>query len=227
MPFPLLAGLTAFLGSKAGAAAVGIGKALGGVVQAKRARDRQDSSIQRLVADARAAGIHPLAALGSPIAGSFGTPMTGSAVGDAVDGWRASSLDSKQGKLLDAQIATEEAKRLALLSEATSRTRYQQARQATSSGAPIPLWVQYQDRDGNILWGPNPQIPDFDQMPVPGMIHGTDVFVGDKPGPDDFIPVLPPPAGAKPLLRSDSYRDRQERRKGYKQTKRNYAPWEH
>lgn len=175
---PFLAGLGSFLASPAGAAAQLIGKGLGGVVGAQRARDRQDTSISRLVADAQRAGIHPLAALGSPVAGAFGTPITGSSVGDALESFGRSKLERKQAQLLDAQIGAERAKERALIAEATSRSRIAGAtRVATGGAGPIPLYVKYVDLDGNEMWGPNPDLPSNDQFPAPAFIHGNDAVV--------------------------------------------------
>ncbi len=54
----------------------------------KRQRERQyareDTSIQRRVADARAAGVHPLFALGASLPGGSAVQSTGSAAGDAI-----------------------------------------------------------------------------------------------------------------------------------------------
>lgn len=157
------------------------GKLLGGLF----GRKKRKNSVQQIVNDAKAAGIHPLAALGSPAAANYASPVGSSPFGDAVaDGMDTlgRSISNRRSNRLDnelrtAQIDTERAKAEALRAEATSRTRISTARGTGSK--PIPLWVEYVDRDGNIQWGPNPSIPDLEQMPVPGMIHGTDAIVGD------------------------------------------------
>lgn len=158
------------------------GKLLGGLF----GRRKRTNSIQQIVSDAKAAGIHPLAALGSPAASSYGSPVgsstTGDAIGDAISEFGRSrkqdKLQGKQDRLIEAQIDTEKAKADALRAEARSRTMISSAR--GTGQKPIPLWVEYVDRDGNVQWGPNPDIPDLEQMPVPGMIHGTDAIVGDE-----------------------------------------------
>lgn len=149
--------------------------------------------IQVLARDARRAGIHPLAALGSPVSSAFGTSANlvrpPSFLGDVAaaasnyfhdrDQQEANRLDND---LRRAQIDTERAKAAALVAEATSRTRASSARTgAPTKGGPIPLWVQYVDRDGNVHYGPNPDLPDLEQFPSPALIHGTDAAVGDAP----------------------------------------------
>lgn len=115
------------------------------------AMKREDNRIQRLVADANKAGIHPLAALGSPVVGSFatpaaafgGAPITGSAVGDAISAFgNAMPTEGKglQTELLKAQIRNVEASTANMLSEAQSRTRVTQAQSgATYFGGFGPL----------------------------------------------------------------------------------------
>lgn len=227
MPIPFLAGLGAWLGSTAGQTAVtlgtGLGKAIAGVRNRNLNIQRQDTQIQRLVADARAAGIHPLAALGSPVASSFGTPIGSTGAGDAIgDALSSAGLLKKQGALLDAQISSERAKAAALMAEAQSRTHIQSARRVvTDGGDPIPLWVRYKDRDGNILWGPNPMLPELEQMPVPAMIHGTDVVVRDQPP----ILIEPPTADTAPAV-VETWQERQDRRSSYRRLNKTFAPWE-
>lgn len=102
----------------------------------RRAEQREDTRIQRVVQDARAAGIHPLAALGSPSVGTFATPMaayggapiSGSAVGEALSAAGAAmpaegSTSGLQEQLLKAQIANVNASTQQLLADATSRTK--------------------------------------------------------------------------------------------------------
>lgn len=103
---------------------------------------QNSTKIQTLVKDARAAGIHPLAALGSSVAGSFGTPqaayggapITGSAVGDAIKSFGASmpqpdSNAELQAQLLRAQIKNVDASTVQLLADAQSRTKAANAQQ--------------------------------------------------------------------------------------------------
>lgn len=176
---------------------------VGNVLGNRSAQRRQDSSVSRVVADARAAGIHPLAALGSPVAANYGTPV-------ALPGPEYNGVNGRrialEDRLLDAQIRSEDAKRLALLSEARRNTFEAQSRSG-ATGGPMPLWVQVADRDGNLLWVPNPDLPDLDQMGVPAVAHGMDPFIGDpdmssgppnrrgRRGPPRPVPQTPP-AGA-------------------------------
>lgn len=220
MPFPLLAGLTSFLGSQAGATAIALGQGLGGAIKGVRNRNRQDSQIQRIVADARKAGIHPLAALGSPVSSSYGTPVTGDSVGDAVSSLGSSRSRRLQDKLLEAQISSERAKEIALLSEAQSRTAITAARNGATSGA-IPLYVDYVDLDGNIMKGPNPQLPDNEQWMSPAWIHMNDRVVR---------PPVPPQFPGQPWTDSNVPKETKEqrelRRQAYRRFNRTYAPWE-
>lgn len=165
---------------------------------------KKSQGIGDLVRDARSAGIHPLAALGSPISSNYGTPVgstaTGDAVGDAIAAMRRRGPEKEQAaldaELRRAQIRSENAKADALLAEAQSRTTIQQVRNRQTN-SPIDLYVQYRDRDGNVLWGPNPDLPDIEQIPVPAAIHGSDVIVGD-PLPPPKPAVVPTPQGILP-----------------------------
>lgn len=212
MPIPFLAGLTSFLGTGAGQTAIALGQGLGSAIKGIRNRNRQDSQIQRIVADARAAGIHPLAALGSPVSSSYGTPIAGDSIGDAIGALGGGSLRAKQEKLLDAQIRSERAKEEALIAEATSRTRIAGARN-TTRGGPIPLYVEYIDRDGNIHYGPNPDLPDIEQFPAPGLIQVVvDPLVGDKTPAQTNVPVVGPGAPVvRYLMRDEDARSRIDR----------------
>lgn len=109
------------------------GKIIGGVMNKSamnKQRDQIDAlnrnKIQWTVEDAKKAGIHPLAALGSPVAGSFASPVANTALGDAVaDG--AASLGrsfSKSGSLEieNAQLTNERLRAEIELTRAQSRT---------------------------------------------------------------------------------------------------------
>lgn len=136
------------------------------------------NQIKKIVQDARKAGIHPLAALGSPVSASYQGPVGSTFTGDAVgDGMAMQGLTRD---LLKAQITTEKARAEALIAEARSRTGIAQNRASETGGPkPIPLWVKAVDRDGNEMWVPNPDGPDPEQFLVPGLSHGADVVVGD------------------------------------------------
>ena len=108
----------------------------------------------------------------------MGSTGTGSAVGDSM---MRKSFELDQ-ELKRATIRREDAHAGALVAEARSRTLHD-ARQASLSdpNAPIPLWVPYQDRDGNIHYGPNPEIADLEQLPMPAAIQGiTGPVVNDR-----------------------------------------------
>lgn len=94
-------------------------------INQRRAEKRQDRSLQRLVADAKAAGISPLAALGSSAAGQYGAPVgstgSGSHIADAIGAMvpkRTQQLQNeqlqKQNDLIDAQIRALDAETVAV-----------------------------------------------------------------------------------------------------------------
>lgn len=96
--------------------------------QAKIAREREDNFIQRRTADAKEAGIHPLAAIGANHTGGYAAPTSsvGDAVGDAANALGA-GVDAAKNPLADAQLSVlrSEADRNAAeaeLARATSRT---------------------------------------------------------------------------------------------------------
>lgn len=99
-------------------------------------QQQNETRVQTLVKDARAAGIHPLAALGSSVAGSFatpqaafgGAPITGSAVGDAISEFGRNITPPQanadlQTALLKAQIRNVDASTANMLADATSRSQ--------------------------------------------------------------------------------------------------------
>lgn len=77
MIIPAIAtGLASGLVNAAGRSRGGTSAAdIANVLESRRAMDRDDTAIQRRVADARAAGIHPLAALGASVSSSSWQPM--------------------------------------------------------------------------------------------------------------------------------------------------------
>ncbi len=142
--------------------------AVGGIYSAHRNRrnqqksiarneQREDSKIQRTVDQAKAAGIHPLAALGaSP---SYSSPSvvdtTGSAIGDGI----ARTIQAKQGK---PQQDLQQQLMRAQLDEATSRTQLSRAqafRVLNPSAIPpeISTMAWYTGKDGERFQGPNPE----------------------------------------------------------------------
>ncbi|AXH73533.1 MAG: minor capsid protein [Cressdnaviricota sp.] len=149
------------------AVATGIG-ALAGAYSSHRNRQnqqrsisrneaREDTKIQRTVDQAKAAGIHPLAALGaSP---SYSSPAvvdnTGSAIGDGIARTIQAKQGVKQSNLQSTLIQTQ-------IDEATSRTQLAKAQafRVLHPQAEIPrisTTAIYTDKDGNDFLGPNPE----------------------------------------------------------------------
>lgn len=136
-------------------------------------RERQDNQLQRLVADAEAAGFSPLAALGSSGGASYAAPVTtdtGSHVGNAIAGagnafanrhmrkltLRKAELDND---LVKAQI---DAINADTVQRATSRTN---APGAAKTSEYLDLFVRVRDpRTGQVGWGPNPDLFDAEQV---------------------------------------------------------------
>ncbi len=118
---------------------------------------REDTKIQRTVDQAKAAGIHPLAALGaSP---SYSSPSvvdtTGSAIGDGI----ARTIQAKAQK---PQQDLQQQLMKAQLDEATSRTQLSRAQAfRTLNPMAIPPEIStgawYTGKDGTRFWGPNPE----------------------------------------------------------------------
>ncbi len=118
---------------------------------------REDSKIQRTVEQAKAAGIHPLAALGaSP---SYSSPSvvdtTGSTIGDGI----ARTMEAKQGAKLSTLNNTLIQSQI---DEATSRTQLAKAQafRVLNPQAEIPqisTTAIYTDRNGEKFEGPNPE----------------------------------------------------------------------
>lgn len=121
-----------------------LGGLAGGFLNRDAAKD-QNAAIQHMnatkirttVKDARAAGIHPLAALGSPVAGSWATPVSQPGLGDAVADGAArigSAIDNRgQRELLSASIDTERAKARNL--DADTAARLADAQRTTITAA--------------------------------------------------------------------------------------------
>lgn len=107
----------------------------------KQAMQREDTRIQRIVEDARAAGIHPLAALGSSAVGNMavpqavfgGQPISGDVVSDAA-GYigqavsKSSGTENLQEQLLRAQIRNVDASTQRMLADAQGTTLARNAR---------------------------------------------------------------------------------------------------
>lgn len=110
--------------------------------------------IQWLVQDAQKAGIHPLAALGSPVAGSFASPVGSSPLGDSIAdagaalGAGISRAEERQDRreyndlskeLIRARIRATNAEATDMLSKATSRTNIAGITAATRGAMPNQL----------------------------------------------------------------------------------------
>ena len=118
---------------------------------------REDTKIQRTVDQAKAAGIHPLAALGaSP---SYSSPSvvdtTGSAIGDGI-------ARTIQAKAQQPQKNLQQQLMKAQLDEATSRTQLSRAQafrvlNPTATPPEISTGAWYTGKDGTRFWGPNPE----------------------------------------------------------------------
>jgi len=128
--------------------------AIGSFFNADRARSsanqlRDDTNffnrnkIQMTVADAKKAGIHPLAALGSPVAGSWASPVApyaGDAIGEGISRIGQSISKGMPDELTKLQMDAERARIANLnantavtLSDAESRTALARARRAGQS----------------------------------------------------------------------------------------------
>lgn len=117
----------------------------------RRANAREDTKIRRLVSDARAAGIHPLAAMGSQVAGSYGSSgmvYTGNAAGEALSSSRSSNpLEVENAKLQNESLRADIERTRAdtariIAAAATSRSDIARASASTRGAAddpPVPV----------------------------------------------------------------------------------------
>lgn len=187
-------------------------------------RELNQNKIAWTVADAKRAGVHPLAALGSPVAGSWATQSPDNSMGQAISsaGGRASQAimqkqanelalqqQAKQNELIDAQVANLQAE--------TARINRNAIRQAPSpDGNPqIPLYAEfgYYDAKGNWVfshYGQNPQAFEtgITELGVGGIIHGGAAATSaaiDAISPDTppvRVEIAPPPPSRSPTTRS-------------------------
>lgn len=181
-----------------------------------RAEDhaRQDTSIQRLVKDAQAANISPLAALGSSAAGSNATPVgssnTGNYIGDAISsagqafsnrGAKKLQLEnaSLQNELLQAQIDSINSQTVAT---ATSRTRI--PTEAQHNSRVMQEFISVDRGDGTRTKVRNPALA-MDASELAVLLGQLDLYSPKDPGP------LPkdPPAHTVPHL--PTYKERMDR----------------
>lgn len=137
---------------------------------ANKDRARQDNQLQRMVADAKAAGIAPLAALGSSAASQYAAPVgslnTGNLIGDAAQQLgrhftpeRKLALE-KAEKEIDFLQAQTNAANAQAASVATSRSQVSPNRTPPGSvGNPIPTHVYVHDTRKNAYgWMLNPAL---------------------------------------------------------------------
>lgn len=138
---------------------------------------RQDTQLQRLVKDAEAAGLSPLAALGSSAAGSFATPVGSSNTGN----WLSDSMSQIGGGISEAMAKRSPEAKLTLKNKALQNDLLQaqidainsdtvrEARGARASEARINENVAKQEvphayirvfdnRTGKYTWLPNPDL---------------------------------------------------------------------
>lgn len=118
--------------------------------EVKFQRQQAKNKISWTVEDAKRAGIHPLAALGSPAAGSFAAPVGGSPMGDAVGDagaaiGRAISPMMRERHAAEMSVLRSEAARNTAEAEAVSRTAIQKVRRATQN---IPSDIIESDNKG-------------------------------------------------------------------------------
>lgn len=149
----------------------GIARDLLGRQDAKRAnadaQNQRRHQIRTLVKDAREAGIHPLAALGSQVAGNYGSTggmvYSGDATGDALRGWAGkeqSSLETEHLRLrneaLRADIRRTDVDTARLVADATSRSSIARATASTRgkdvAGNPLSPNLA----SGGITFSPSP-----------------------------------------------------------------------
>lgn len=145
-----------------GAGIGAIGNVLGGLIGSSSAQKQHEDQMQFAwssamnkirwtVNDAKRSGIHPLAALGSPVSSPMGTPVGASSasLGDAIGRAaellangingkaaieRAEERDQLENELLRAQIGHSNAETSALLTDAQSRSMIAKTRAAAIGG---------------------------------------------------------------------------------------------
>lgn len=188
-----------------------IGSLVGGFLSRKTAKEdriRQDTQLTRLVADAKNAGISPLAALGSGMAGSYGTPVgggnTGAYLGDAIaEGMealkpsKASRLEEENQKLQNDLVRAQiDAIRSDMVQDARSRSLIPRAHKVAEVGTkanPLDLYVWANDpRTGKQGWLINPALSDSEQAVVAAGWHALNPMPAD-PGRMPKDPKFNPP----------------------------------
>lgn len=180
----------------------------------KEDRARQDRQLQTMVADAKAAGISPLAALGSNVAGNYGQPVgssSGQMVSDAISGAGKAYAGRAQKKLQLENMALQndlvraeiEALNSETVARATSRSRV--GSEASGNEAIQTHLYVYDPRKGKYGWRLNPALAmDPNEALATQMWYGSEYADPKTPSlPSDrrASPSLPntPPVGKKQL----------------------------
>ena len=179
-----------------GGAISAVGKLFGG--GSKTTRNRVDYA--RMRRDAEAAGFNPLTALRN--GGSAGYAVThhpslsaANVFGEALSSFggfiadydaSANERASAEMELLNAQLGLVQAqtKRVqsldVLAAQAPSDVNQPQPPLGDRLN-PMPTHIYYRDRDGNTFRGTNPELPDIDQILVPGFMKvDRDTYTGAK-----------------------------------------------
>ena len=147
-------------------------------MQRHQFNQQMDASIQRRVADARAAGVHPLFALGASVGASptasigGGQPATGSAVGKALQGIGA---DIARGTLRQANAAALRDETEAAYIDSKRKREEQEFQGRGHDGASRVTTYPYPGgpEADNIRWGPAQYVkPERPQMARPGVEGG-------------------------------------------------------
>lgn len=178
---------------------------------------RDDNKIRRLVDDAKSAGVHPLAALGSSVAGSFASPVSptftpntamGDAVGNAAANFAnmipdkgAQQTTSLQNDLLRAQINKTKAESAEILANATSRSLISKVRAAAIGGP------------GSTLTSKSVSDPERVRFVTPGGTFTSSASTPAQTWEDQYGDLVGGLVGAGNFL-SDSWQDAKERWRG-------------
>lgn len=186
----------------------GIASGIIGAVAQRRQQARSEAferqRIQMTVADANAAGIHPLAALGAGI--QYQNPFTGEAPGAGAaervaEAVGSSSVAKLQERIANSEIMRNQAEASALLAEARATTLQAGQREAvvgaaagatfigaapgastnpTPDGSPENPWPSFgwwRMSDGSLVMGPNPNYAmDPTEIAYPALIGAADPF---------------------------------------------------
>lgn len=138
-----------------------------GATMASKFLDREKqpkNPIAKVVRDAKSAGIHPLAALGSNVAGSYGTPVSsglGSAVGAGLDRFAQAMANRKSEAELDAiGAAAEHSRAEAELARARSRSIIQGAQNGGRAPASYGAMLKFAGNE----WQPAPDTSDTQKI---------------------------------------------------------------